>query len=127
MWVVYLPTTNQPIINIKLKIMRTTTYYYNEDGKQIKTHSGEPRNASIFERNSADAVRILIGSKVFKKVNGRWIGELYRNSNGYHREVLERKQTLMHRVVEQVSEQEANSIIKSEVASLMPASRNAAR
>ena len=107
--------------------MRTTTYYYNEDGKRIKTHSGEPRNASVFERNSADAVRIFIGSKVFKKVNGRWVGELYRNSNGYHREVLERKQTLMHRVVEQVSEQEALSLIEAEAASLMTEARNAIR
>lgn len=107
--------------------MRTTTYYYNEDGKRIKTHSGEPRNASVFERNSADAVRIFIGSKVFKKVNGRWIGELYRNSNGYHREVLERKQTLMHRVVEQVSEQEALSLIEAEAAQLMTDAREAIR
>ena len=107
--------------------MRTTTYYYNADGKRIKTHSGEPRNSSVFERNSADAVRIFIGSKVFKKVNGRWIGELYRNSNGYHREVIERKQTLMHRVVEQVSEQEALSLIEAEAASLMTAARDAVR
>lgn len=107
--------------------MRTTTYYYNADGKRIKTHSGEPRNSSVFERNSADAVRIFIGSKVFKKVNGRWIGELYRNSNGYHREVLERKQTMMHRVVEQVSEQEALSLIEAEAASLMNAAREAVR
>lgn len=107
--------------------MRTTTYYYNADGKRIKKHSGEPRNASVFERNSADAVRILIGSKVFKKVNGRWIGELYRNSNGYHREVLERKQTLMHRVIEQVSEQEAISLIEEEADSLMTAAREAVR
>ena len=107
--------------------MRTTTYYYNADGKEIKKHSGEPRNSSVFERNSADAVRIFIGSKVFKKVNGRWIGELYRNSNGYHREVLERKQTLMHRVVEQVSEQEALSLIEAESASLMTAAREAVR
>lgn len=119
--------SNQPIINIKLKIMRTTTYYYNAEGKQVKAHSGEPRNASVFERNSADAVRIFIGSKVFNKVNGRWIGELYRNSNGYHREVLERKQTLMHRVVEQVSEQEALSLIESKSASLMTEARNAIR
>ena len=107
--------------------MKTTTYYYNAEGKQVKAHSGEPRNASVFERNSADAVRIFIGSKVFKKVNGRWIGELYRNSNGYHREVLERKQTLMHRVVEQVSEQEAISLIEAEAASLMTYARNAIR
>ena len=107
--------------------MRTTTYYYNAEGKQVKTHSGEPRNASVFERNSADAVRILIGSKVFKKVNGRWVGELYRSSNGYHREVLERKQTLMHRVVEQVSEKEAISLIDAEAASLMTAAREAIR
>lgn len=107
--------------------MRTTTYYYNADGKEIKKHSGEPRNSSVFERNSADAVRIFIGSKVFKKVNGRWIGELYRNSNGYHREVIERKQTLMHRVVEQVSEQEALSLIEAEAASLMNAAREAVR
>ena len=107
--------------------MRTTTYYYNADGKRIKTHSGEPRNASVFERNSADAVRIFIGSKVFKKVNGRWIGELYRNSNGYNREVIERKQTLMHRVIEQVSEQEALSLIEAEASSLMTAAREAIR
>lgn len=107
--------------------MRTTTYYYNADCKQIKKHSGEPRNASVFERNSADAVHIFIGSKVFKKVNGRWIGELYRNSNGYHREVLERKQTLMHRVVEQVSENEAISLIEAEAAQLMDAAREAIR
>lgn len=107
--------------------MRTTTYYYNADGKRIKTHSGEPRNASVFERNSADAVRIFIGYKVFNKVNGRWVGELYRNSNGYHREVLERKQTLMHRVVEQVSEQEALSLIEAESASLMTDARKAIR
>ena len=107
--------------------MRTTTYYYNADGKRIKTHSGEPRNASVFERNSADAVRIFIGSKVFKKVNGRWVGELYRSSNGYHREVLERKQTQMHRVLEQVSEQEALSIIEAEAAALMTAAREAIR
>lgn len=107
--------------------MRTTTYYYNANGKLIKTHSGEPRNASVFEINSADAVRIFIGSKVFKKVNGRWIGELYRYSNGYHREVLERKRTQMHRVVEQVSEQEALSLIEEESASLMTDARKAIR
>lgn len=107
--------------------MRTTTYYYNADGKQIKKHSGEPRNASVFERNSDDAVRIFIGSKVFNKVNGRWIGELYRNSNGYHREVLERRQTQMHRVIEQVSEQEALSLIEAEAAQLMDAAREAIR
>ena len=107
--------------------MRTTTYYYNADGKRIKTHSGEPRNASVFESNSADAVRIVIGSKVFKKVNGRWVGELYRNYYGYHREVLERKNTLMHLVVEQVSEQEALSIIETEAAQLMTAAREAIR
>ena len=107
--------------------MRTTTYYYNAEGKQVKAHSGEPRNASVFERNSADAVRIFIGSKVFKKVNGRWVGEIYRNTNGYYREVLERKQTLMHRVVEQVSEQEAISLIDAESASLMTDARNAIR
>ena len=112
--------------------MRTTTYYYNADGKKIKKHSGEPRNATVFEKNSTDAVRIEICTmygciKVFNKVNGRWLGKVYRSSNGYHREVIERKQTKMHRVVEQVSEQEAHSIIKSEVASLMPAARKAVR
>ena len=115
--------------------MRTTTYYYNADGKQVKAHSGEPRNAIVFERNSADAVRIEIrhssgynfSVRVFNKVNGRWLGKVYRSSNGYHREVLERKQTQMHRVVEQVSEQEAHYIIKAEVASLMPAARKAVR
>ena len=107
--------------------MRTTTYYYNDDGKRINTHSGEPRNASVFESNSADAVRIVIGSKVFKKVNGRWIGKIYRTSDGYRREVLERKRTLMHIVVEEVSEQEAISLIDAEAESLMDAAREAIR
>lgn len=115
--------------------MRTTTYYYNEDGKKIKAHSGEPRNATVFEKNSADAVRIEIrhssgynfSVRVFNKVNGLWLGKVYRSSNGYHREVLEMKQTLMHRVVEQVSEQEAISLIDAEVSSLMPAARKAIR
>ena len=70
--------------------MRATTYYYNADGKLIKKHSGEPRNASVFERNSADAVRIKICYisysgyciKVFNKLNGRWLGDIYRCSNG---------------------------------------------
>ena len=108
-------------------IMKTTTYFYNAEGQQVKKHSGEPRNASVFERNSADAVRIFIGLKVFNKVNGRWVGEIYRNTNGYYREVLERKQTLIHRVVEQVSEQEALSLIEAEAASLMTAAREAVR
>ena len=112
--------------------MRTTTYYYNEDGKKIKAHSGEPRNATVFEKNSTDAVRIQICTmygciKVFNKVNGRWLGKVYRSSNGYNREVLEMKQTLMHRVVEQVSEQEAISLIHSEAASLMTDARKAIR
>ena len=112
--------------------MRTTTYYYNADGKQIKKHSGEPRNATVFEKNSTDAVRIEICTmygcvKVFNKLNGRWLGKVYRGTNGYNREVLERNHTLMHRVVEQVSEQEAHSIIKAEIASLMPAARKAVR
>ena len=106
--------------------MKTTTYY-NAEGKQVKNHNGEPRNASVFERNSADAVRIFIGLKVFNKVNGRWVGEIYRNTNGYYREVLERKQTLIHRVVEQVSEQEALSMIEAESASLMTDARKAIR
>ena len=115
--------------------MRTTTYYYNADGKQIKKHSGEPRNATVFEKNSADAVRIEICTfsgynycaKTFNKVNGRWLGAVSRSTHGYQREVLERKRTMMHRVVEQVSEKEALSIIESEVASLMPAARKAVR
>lgn len=115
-------------------IMKTTTYY-NAAGQQVKNHNGEPRNASVFERNSADAVRIVISTisgynysaKVFNNVNGRWVGEIYRNTNGYYREVLERKQTQMHRVVEQVSEQEALSIIEAESAALMDAAREAVR
>lgn len=112
--------------------MRTTTYYYNADGKQIKKHSGEPRNATVFEKNSTDAVRIEICTfygciKVFNKVNGRWLGIVLRGTNGYQREVLERKRTLMQRVVEHVSEQEALSIIESEAASLIPDARAAIR
>ena len=112
--------------------MRTTTYYYKADGKQIKKHSGEPRNATVFEKNSTDAVRIEICTmygwvRVFNKLNGRWLGKVYRGTNGYNREVLERKQTLMHRVVEQVSEQEALSLIEAESASLMTDARKAIR
>ena len=112
--------------------MRTTTYYYNADGKQIKKHSGEPRNATVFEKNSTDAVRIEICTmygcvKVFNKLNGRWLGKVYRGTNGYNREVLERKRTMIHRVVEQVSYKEVISIIEAEVASIMPAARKAIR
>ena len=115
--------------------MRTTTYYYNADGHQIKAHSGEPRNASVFERNSADAVRIKICYisdsgyciKVFNKLNGSWLGDIYRCSNGYMREVFKIKRTLMHRVVEQVSEKEALSLIEAEADSLMTAAREAVR
>ena len=115
--------------------MITTTYYYNSDGKQIKKHSGEPRNATVFDKNADDAVRIEIITistfnydvKVFDKVNGRWLGAVSCGTHGYQREVLERKRTMIHRVVEQVSEKEAISIIKAEVASLMPAARKAVR
>lgn len=112
--------------------MRTTTYYYNADGKQIKKHSGEPRQATVFEKNSTDAVRIEICTiygfiKVFNKVNGRWIGKVYRVTNGYQREVLERNHTLMQRVIEQVSKQEALSLIEAEAASLIPDARAAIR
>lgn len=115
--------------------MRTTTYYYNADGKQIKKHSGKPRNATVFEKNSADAVRIEIctfsgynySAKTFNKVNGRWLGAVYRGTHGYQREVIERKRTMMHRVVEQVSEQEAISLIDAESASLMTDARKAIR
>ena len=115
--------------------MITTTYYYNADGKQIKKHSGEPRNATVFEKNSTDAVRIEIitistydyGVKDFNKVNGRWLGAVSRGTHGYQREVLERKRTMMHRVVEQVNEKEAISIIEAEVASLIPTARKAVR
>ena len=115
-------------------IMKTTTYY-NAAGQQVKKHNGEPRNASVFDKNSTDAVRIEICSisgynysaKVFNKVNGRWVGEIYRGTNCYHREVLERKQTQMHLVLEQVSEQEALSIIDAEADALMAAAREAVR
>ena len=112
--------------------MRTTTYYYNADGKQIKKHSGEPRNATVFEKNSTDAVRIEICTmygcvKVFNKLNGRWLGKVYRGTNGYNREVLERNHTLMQRVVEHVSEQEALSLIEAESAPLIPDARAAIR
>lgn len=115
--------------------MRTTTYYYNADGQKIKKHSGEPRQATVFNKNAVDAVRIEIstisafgyGVKVFNKVNGRWLGAVSRGTHGYQREVLESKRTLIHRVVEQVSEKEALSIIETEVASLMPAARKAVR
>ena len=118
------------LLNLKLTIMRTTTFYYNADGKQIKKHSGEPRNATVFEKYSTDAVRIEICTmygcvKVFNKLNGRWLGKVYRGTNGYNREVLERNHTLMQRVVEHVSEQEALSLVETEVASLMPAARKA--
>ena len=115
--------------------MITTTYYYNADGKQIKKHSGEPRQATVFDKNSTDAVRIEIitistydyGVKAFNKVNGRWLGAVSRGTHGYQREVLERKRTMMHRVFEQLNDKEAISIIEAEVASLMPAARKAIR
>ena len=115
--------------------MSKATYYYNSDGKQINKHRGEPRNATVFEKNSTDAVRIEICTisgfnyfvDIFNKVNGRWLGEVYRGTHGYMREVLERKRTIIHRVFEQLSDKEAISIIEAEVASLMPAARKAIR
>ena len=115
--------------------MSKATYYYNSDGKQINKHRGEPRNATVFEKNSTDAVRIEICTisgfnyfvDIFNKVNGRWLGEVYRGTHGYMREVLERKRTIIHRVFEQLSDKEALSLIEAESASLIPDARAAIR
>lgn len=115
--------------------MTTTTYYYNSNGEQIKKHNGEPRQAHVFLKNAADAVRIEIstvsafgyGSKNFYKVDGRWVGDIYETTRGYSREVLVSKVSRMHRLVESVSKEEAEAIIAESVKRVMDKARNAIR
>ena len=107
--------------------MATTTYFYNEKGAQIKAHSGKPRRIDVFNRNALAATRVEICtvdaygwySEVFNKVNGRWLGYIYRGTCGYLRKVLKGARTLMHCDIEKVSDQEAMKLIKDEASNLM--------
>ena len=109
-----------------------TTRFYNAERKCYREHRGEPRKGDTFERNSKDAVRIEIwytgaysfGQKDFTlDKQGRWVGNIEKTANGYWRNVLAKKQTLMHITREQVSDEEAQTIIRQQVAAAMDAAR----
>lgn len=116
------------------KIMTlVTTRFYNAEGMCYRKHRGEPRKGDTFERNSKDAARIEIwytglhrfGQKDFTlDKQGRWVGNIEKTANGYWRDVLAKKQTLMHITREQVSDEEAQNIISQQVAAAMDAARD---
>lgn len=111
-----------------------TTRFYNNSNKAYREHRGLPRKADSFDRNSAEATRIEIwytgaysfDEKVFTKDSeGRWVSSVRFNGQDYYRDVLARKQTLMHITTEKVSHEEAQAIIKQEVANAMDSAREA--
>lgn len=112
-----------------------TTRFYNAESKCYREHRGEPRKSEVFERNSAQAVRIEIwctgaysfGQKVFvKDAEGRWVGEIEKVGDGcFYRNVLAKKQTLMHISREKVSDKEAQEIIEAQKCEAMDAAREA--
>lgn len=111
------------------------TDYINSEGKVIKSHSGEPRKIESFLKNSESAIRIDISEffgsgylcRHFFKVNGKWVGEIFKGSTGWKRSALVPKKSLMHCVVESISEDEARAIIAEEAAKVLPYAREAVR
>ena len=109
------------------------TYYFNSEGKIIKSHSGEPRKIEAFLKNSESATRIDIANFVnyeyfcrhFFKYNDRWVGEIFMSQTGWECEVLIPKATRMHRVFEPIDEEEALSIIAEESERVLPYARQA--
>jgi hypothetical protein len=110
-----------------------TTRFYNAENKCYREHRGEPRKAETFDKNSADATRIEIwytgaysfGQKSFTKIDGRWVGQPEGSGETFYRDVLACKKTQMHITREQVSNDEAQAIIKTQVAKAMDAAREA--
>lgn len=110
-----------------------TTRFYNAEKKCYREHRGEPRNAQVFERNSADAVSIEIwytgaysfGQKSFTKIDGRWVGQPEAAADKFYRNVLACKKTQMHITREEVSTEEAQVIIATQKAQAMDAAREA--
>lgn len=99
-----------------------TTYFYNQEGQVIKTHSGEPRKIETFKKNAEHAIRIDICEFVayhyfarhFFKVDGRWVGEIFKTAEGWKRHVLVEKKTLMHLDTESVTQEEVDAILAEE-------------
>lgn len=110
--------------------MKRTTYF-NEEGKVIKSHSGEPRNIEAFLKNSESATRIDIADfanygyfcRHFFKKNDKWVGEIFMSRTGWECEVLIPKITRMHRVLEPIDKEEALSIIAEESERVLPSAR----
>lgn len=113
-----------------------STHFYNSSGQHYREHRGQPRKADTFERNSEGATRVeiwytgaySIKHQVFTKdAKGRWVSVIRNNGEGYYRDVLGRKQTLMHITTEKVAQEEALDILKKEVADVMEQARQAIR
>lgn len=115
--------------------MMKTTQYINAEGKIIKRHNGEPRSIDSFLKNSKEAVRIditeYIGQGFFErhffKVNDKWIGEIFKGSKGWMRSALVAKKSLIHRIVESISDEEAESLVNEEAVRVLPDAREAIR
>ena len=109
-----------------------TTHYYNNSNKAYRVHRGLPRKGESFDRNSADATRIVIEymgaysfeKKVFTKdAQGRWVSYIRFNGQNYYRDELVRKQTLIHFTSVMISNEEAQAIIRQEIPNIMEAAR----
>jgi len=111
------------------------TYYFNSEGKIIKSHSGEPRKIEAFLKNSESATRIDIADfanygyfcRHFFKKSDKWVGEIFMSRTGWECEVLIPKATRMHRVFEPIDEEEALSIIAEESERVLPSARESVR
>lgn len=110
-----------------------TTYYYNQEGQVIKTHNGEPRKIETFKKNADQAVRIdiceFIGyfyyRRSFFKLDGRWVGEIIKTADGWMRQVLTPKKTIMHIDKEKVGQEEVDAILAEESARVLQDAREA--
>lgn len=114
--------------------MKRTTYF-NEEGKVIKRHAGEPKKIESFLKATEQAVRLDIDEFVgqgyfarhFFNVEGRWVGELFKGESGWKRQVLVPKKTLMRIEVETLSDEEANDIIRKESEMVFQSARESVR
>lgn len=111
------------------------TIYFNEEGKVIKRHAGEPKKIESFLKASEKAVRIDIDEFIgqayfvrhFFKVEGRWVGDIFKGCSGWMRKILIPKKSLMHCTTESVSQEEADAIISQEAIRVLPSARESVR
>lgn len=113
-----------------------TTYLYKQEGKYtFKTHNGKPRKIETFKKNAEHAVRIDISEfigdhyfcRYFFKVDGRWVGEIFKTAEGWKRHVLVEKKTLMHLDTESVTQEEVDAILAEESARVLQDARESIR